>query len=169
MQINFFRRDGVTQSEHDELALQVLKQFRVIYGSAKQQFRDIEETCGVSGSQLWLMHKIAATPGIGVSELANETSIHQSTCSQLLNKLQKRGLVVKVRGMEDQRRVGLELSPEAHELLKKAPGPAEGVLQSALKHLNSKELDTLAGHLSGLISQLRIRNEHYANKHLSDI
>ena len=30
-------------------ALEVLKQFRLIYGSVRQQFRRIEAACGVSG------------------------------------------------------------------------------------------------------------------------
>lgn len=46
---------------------QVLKKFRIIYGSVRQHFREVEQACGVSGSQLWLMQEIANTPDIGVS------------------------------------------------------------------------------------------------------
>ena len=110
---------------NSQLQLQVLKKFRLIFGSVRSQFRDIEESCGVSGSQLWLLHEIENSPGIGVSELAERLSIHQSTCSQLVDKLAARGLAVKERSMKDQRRVGLTLSPSAVAMLKKAPGPAE--------------------------------------------
>ena len=50
----------------DAMALIVLKQFRLIYGSVRQHFREVEHNCGVSGSQLWLLHEIARTPGVGV-------------------------------------------------------------------------------------------------------
>lgn len=67
----------VVAGDHDELSLAVLRQFRVIFGSVRQHFREVEQQCGVSGSQLWLLHG-ARTPGIGVSALAQRLSIHQS-------------------------------------------------------------------------------------------
>lgn len=49
-------------------AAAVLGQFRVIYGSVRQHFQYIEEHCGVSGSQLWLLDEIARAPGAGAPE-----------------------------------------------------------------------------------------------------
>ena len=108
---------GVADAPTDTLAFAVLKQFRLIYGSVKQHFREVENSCGVSGSQLWLLHEIAHTPGVGVSALAERLSIHQSTCSQLVDKLETRGLVSKQRRPDDQRRVGLQLSDKATAVL----------------------------------------------------
>ena len=96
--------------EKIHLSVQVLKKFRIIYGSVRQQFRDIEKVCGVTGSQLWLMQEVANTSGIGVSELAERLSIHQSTCSQLVEKLVGRKLLLKERSKQDQRRVGLRMT-----------------------------------------------------------
>ena len=79
------------------LSLQVLKKFRIIFGSVRQHFREVEETCGITGSQLWIMQEVADTPGIGVSDLADNLSIHQSTCSQLVEKLVARKLIDKER------------------------------------------------------------------------
>ena len=96
------------------LSIKVLKKFRLIFGSVRQHFREVEQTCGVSGSQLWILQEVSNTPGIGVSELAGRLSIHQSTCSQLVEKLVGRGLLIKERSVEDQRRVGLLLTETTH-------------------------------------------------------
>ena len=72
---------------HTTLAKQALKQFRIIFGAVRHHFRDIESTCGISGSQLWLLHEIASHPELGISRLAENLSIHQSTCSLLVEKL----------------------------------------------------------------------------------
>src|ERR1700722_19554262 len=56
---------------HKKLTLDVLKQFRLIYGSVRHHFRQIEETCGVSGSQLWMLHELQKAPGMGVTEVAH--------------------------------------------------------------------------------------------------
>ncbi|MBK9160982.1 MAG: winged helix-turn-helix transcriptional regulator [Nitrosomonadales bacterium] len=158
-------------NDHDkkQLSLRLLKKFRIIYGSVRQQFRDIEQTCGVTGSQLWVMQEIANTPGIGVSELAERLSIHQSTCSQLVEKLVVRKLVSKERGKEDQRRVGLRLTAEAARLIEKAPGPAEGVLPEALNALPATTIQSLDKYLEQVIRQLRTKDDKLADKPLSDL
>lgn len=151
------------------LPLQVLKKFRIIYGTVRQHFREIERTCGVTGSQLWVMQEVANTPGIGVSELAERLSIHQSTCSQLVEKLAARKMVSKERSKEDQRRVGLCLTEEAAGLIKNAPGPAEGVLTEALSDLPVETMQSLDSSLEKVIQQLRIRDDLLAGKPLSDL
>lgn len=97
------------RKRHERLTLEVLKQFRLILGSVRYHFRRIEETCGISGSQLWVIREVSAAPGIGVSALTQKLSIHQSTCSQPVETLVGRGFLTKVRLGNDQRRVGLTL------------------------------------------------------------
>ena len=149
--------------------MQVLRQFRLIYGSVKQHFREVEKKCGISGSQLWLLRQVATTPGIGVSRLAERLSIHQSTCSLLVEKLVGAGLITKQRSTEDQRRVGLKVTSTGKRLLKNAPGPAEGMLPEALKQLPDVSLRTLHVNLSELISHLTTRNENAAERPLADL
>jgi len=160
------RRDP---QQRQVLALEVLKQFRLIYGSVRQHFGRVEEACGVSGSQLWLMQEIGGAPGIGISELALRLSIHQTTCSQLVEKLVSRGYVRKVRSRQDQRRVGLTLSKRAAMALKKAPGPAEGVLPEALAELSDATLLSLSTQLRKVIAQLRLPDEKSAGRPLADL
>lgn len=151
------------------LSVRVLKKFRIIYGTVRQHFREIERTCGVTGSQLWVMQEVANTPGVGISELAERLSIHQSTCSQLVEKLTARKLVSKERSKEDQRRVGLRLTPEAAGLIKNAPGPAEGVLPEALSVLSAETMRALDASLEKVIRQLQIHDDRLAGKPLSDL
>jgi len=152
-----------------QTSLQVLKKFRIIYGSMRQHFHDVEQTCGVSGSQLWVMQELANTSGIGVSELAERLSIHQSTCSQLVEKLVARKLIDKERSKEDQRRVGLRLTETAVNLIKTAPGPSEGVLPEALNTLPLEAMQALNSALENVIAQLRNRDDKLANKPLSEL
>jgi len=151
------------------ISFQVLKKFRQIYGSVRQHFREVERTCGVSGSQLWILQEVANAPGVGVSELAERLSIHQSTCSLLVEKLVARDMIIKERSRVDQRRVGLHLSEATAELLTNAPGPAEGVLPEALMAMPEETLKILDASLGEVIGQLRIRDDKFADKHLADL
>lgn len=159
----------MSRRSKNQLSIQVLKKCRIIFGSVRQHFRDVEETCGVTGSQLWILQEVEKTPGIGVSELAERLAIHQSTCSQLVEKLVTHGLIIKERSKEDQRRVGLCLTEEASKILKKAPGPAEGILPEALQALPEAVLLSLDKSLIDVIGQLSSKDDRLAERPLSDL
>ncbi|MBL8405485.1 MAG: MarR family transcriptional regulator, partial [Dechloromonas sp.] len=89
------------------LPLDVLQQFRVIYGTMRQYFRLVEQCCGLPGSQMWILQEVERTPAIGVTELAQRLGIHQSTCSQLVERLVGLGYLEKQKAATDRRRVGL--------------------------------------------------------------
>lgn len=161
--------DDAPNSTLTELQIQVLRQFRLIFGSVRQHFRDVEASCGISGSQVWLLRDIDANPGIGVSQLAKRLSIHQSTCSLLVEKLVAAGLVSKTRSARDQRRVGLEITPTGQQRLELSPNPAEGILPEALRQLPDVALRTLQVNLDQLICHLSTRNDSDASKPLADL
>lgn len=151
------------------LALDTLRQFRIIFGSVRLQQREIEEICGISGAQLWMLHEIRRSSGIGVSELAVQLSIHQTTCSQQVEKLVARGCVRKTRSTQDQRRVGLNITRSAQKLLEDAPGPAEGLLPEALMGLSDPTLRSLSTQLERLIERLHHTDQQAAERPLADL
>ncbi len=151
------------------LAKQALKQFRIIFGSVRQHFREIEATCGISGSQLWLLHEIATHPELGVSRLAENLAIHQSTCSLLVEKLVKKQLVQKQRLSEDQRKVGLIVTAGGHAVLAKAPQPVDGILPQVLATLDVETLSGLNASLELLIAKLDAQAKSHAEQPLADM
>lgn len=157
------------EDELTEIQMMVLRQFRLIFGSVRQHFREVEKQCGISGSQLWLLRQVATTSGIGVSRLAEHLSIHQSTCSLLVDKLVVGGYLSKTRSATDQRRVGLEVTQAGKRLLRNAPGPAEGVLPEAIRQTPDIALHSLQVSLDELISHLTARNDDDAERPLSDL
>lgn len=156
-------------SNTEGLSLEVLQQFRVIYGTMRQYFRSLEQCCGLPGSQMWMLQEIERTPLLGVSELARRLGVHQSTCSLVVEKLVARGYVQRQKTPEDLRRVGLVLADKGWAALAQLPGPAEGVLPCALAKLPLVALKTLNINLDELISHLNGSDEGFAQTPLADI
>lgn len=169
MTVSTHDTSATSTSDNAKAATNALKKFRVIYGTVRQHFREVEQSCGISGSQLWLLQEIHRTENIGVSELANRLSIHQSTCSQLVDKLAKAKLVIKQRSEQDQRRVGLCVTEQAIAILAKAPSPAEGVLPEALNAMPNDVLLQLDSVLEKVIKQLGVRSHTLETLPLSDM
>lgn len=155
--------------QHAELVAASLKNFRVIFSSVKKHFTQIESLYGVSSSQLWVIWEIHKAPGIKVSELASKLAIHQSTTSNLIEKLVKKSWVVKERAEVDQRVVRLFLTASGLDIIKQAPSSPRGVLIDALEKLSSPELSELHQSLEILISKIKFKDETDALKSLMDL
>ncbi|HSG22484.1 MAG TPA: helix-turn-helix domain-containing protein [Azonexus sp.] len=151
------------------LTMDVLQQFRLIFGSMRQYFRLVEERCGLPGSQMWVLQEVQRTPEIGISELAIRMGVHQSTCSLLVDKLVALGCLTKKKQSTDQRRVGLCLDARGLAALAALPGPAEGILPEALSKLPVVALKTLHINLDELIQHLPGKDDSCAGTPLSEL
>lgn len=152
----------------EERARDALRRFRVVFSTVKKHFQDVESKCGVSGAQLWAISEVAGSPGLRVSELARAMSVHQSTASNLVGDLEKKGLVRKERGA-DQRVVRLYLTEQGNELVARAPKPMMGVLPDALQRLPEDVLNSLTANMDVLINMMQLTDKAAATKPLSDI
>lgn len=133
-------------------ALETLGLFRVIFKSANRHFHEVEKKAGIGGASLWALAEILESDNLTVSALAKAMSVHQSTASNLIEKLEIKGHVVRIRSLEDRRVVHLALTNQGRDVLSKAPPPYRGVLPEALMHMNPEALDQLNSHLTQLIA-----------------
>ncbi len=137
------------QSTHVQ---EVTKQLRIIFRAVQAHSKTVEKACGLSSAKLWMLHEVAETPGLKVSQLALALSIHPSTCSNMLDKLEQLELISRDRSKTDQRTVHLYITDSGRELLAKAPSPPQGKLSDALENLNNEQLAALASGLGELIN-----------------
>lgn len=156
-------------ASHEQLASSALKDFRLIFNSVKKHFKQIEEQCGISSSQLWVLWELHKTPGLKVTELAGKLAIHQSTASNLIEKVAKKTLISKKREDQDQRVVRLYLTKAGQEVVLKAPDSPRGVLREAIDHLPTSDLMQLQNSLDRLIGQMKLKDEADAMKPLSSL
>jgi len=148
---------------------EVLKRFRLIFKAVQQHSQWVETLCGVTSAQLWAMWELSRSPGLRVSDLAKAMSIHQSTASNLLDKLAKKGFVKRERVSEDQRVVTLSLTQEGLDVIGQAPAPAQGILQHALFQLPEAALQCLAKDLDALINEMEIKDDEAASQPLNPL
>ncbi|ENO90191.1 MarR family winged helix-turn-helix transcriptional regulator [Thauera linaloolentis] len=141
--------------------LSVLQRFRVLIRTAQRHSQWIERQSGVTGAQLWVLQELVEVPGLRVGELANRMALHQSTASNMVDRLETSGLIRKERTSADQRVVRLYLTEEGMALLGRAPSPARGVLVEGLRLLDPDELKCLQGELDRLLLQIRDLDEGF--------
>jgi DNA-binding MarR family transcriptional regulator len=140
-------------TDNPDGATRVLRQFRIVFNAVKAHFRQVEREAGVGGAQLWALSVIDRRPGIGVTELARELDIHQSTASNLVRGLAERKLVAARREGSDRRSVALYVESEGAAVLRRAPMPFTG-LPDALASLDAETLARLETDLDKVIAKL---------------
>lgn len=135
--------------------LQALRSFRLIVRSIKLHFQHVQAATGLSGSQLWCLAAVKASPGLRVTQLADTLGVRQATASNLVDVLERRGLLERRRDTKDQRVVHLHLTSDGLSKTHGLPQPSEGVLPDALSRLEPAALERLNSLLDDLIGLMR--------------
>ncbi len=137
----------------------ITQKMRIIFKAVHAHSKRVEKEVGLSSAQLWMLHEIAENPGFKVSQLANVLSIHASTCSNMLDKLEDKQFIFRDRSKKDQRSVHIHITDAGRRLLAKAPQPVQGKLSNALSQLTGAQLTSLEIDLENLIAALHLPDD----------
>lgn len=138
----------------------IVQGFRLVFRSIQEHSRWVERNCGVSAAQLWSLWEIHNHPGIKVTGLSSALAIHRSTASNMLDKLEKKGLIRRERRGPDNRVVRLFLTEAGQGLMAQAPAPAQGALSYALSHLPTGVLKALNSNLGEVTARMQVKEGH---------
>ncbi|WP_430733416.1 MarR family winged helix-turn-helix transcriptional regulator [Ectothiorhodospira lacustris] len=152
----------------DDRVQHVIRHLRVLFRSLQAHSRRISTDCGVSAAQLWALWEMHLEPGLNVSDLSQRLSIHASTASNMLDKLERKGLMERRRADKDQRVVSLYLTESGQTLLDNAPAPAQGALNRALRAMPAAELARLEAGLGILLDTMEARDDQAALRPIAD-
>jgi len=100
------------------------------------------------GVILMLSSRRASTP----FDLSRAMSYDSGSMTRLLDRLEKKGFVVRTRSDADRRMVKLELTPQGHEAARQLPGLGAVVLNEQLRGFSAAEHATLIDLLSRFIA-----------------
>lgn len=95
-----------------------------------------------------------------ITELAETEALAQPTVTQLVDKLERRGLVVRTRGADDGRVVLVSIAAQGREQLEATRAQLRALMRDAVAELDDGELDELAAAsatLGRLIERLQQR------------
>lgn len=133
---------------------QVLEQLRVVLRAAQRHSALIEKQAGLPGAQMWALQEIVDSPGLRVGDLAGRMSLHPSTTSNLLERLESGGWVSKSRNSADQRVVRLFPTDAGRKLVTQSPTPKRGLLPEVLGTMPSDDLAQVYAGLQALVARL---------------
>lgn len=116
----------------EELLVALRKVIRAIDMRSRQLNKDV----GLTGPQLLVLQEVGKNPGIMVKQIAQSINLSPATITSILDRMEARALVNRVRSTEDKRKVGVFLSETGQAALAAAPLPLQ---EHFLNRFNSLE------------------------------
>jgi len=98
---------------------------------------------GITSQQGSILFMVASGKCLLAAELAREYGIDASAVTRLIDRLEKRGLLTRVRSSEDRRAVRLALTAEGHAIAAKMPKIFNSVLDNLLAGFTPEEVGFL--------------------------
>ncbi len=116
----------------EELLVALRKVIRAIDMRSRQLNKDV----GLTGPQLLVLQEVGKNPGVMVKQIAQSINLSPATITSILDRMEARALVNRVRSNEDKRKVGVFLSETGQAALAAAPLPLQ---EHFLNRFNSLE------------------------------
>jgi DNA-binding MarR family transcriptional regulator len=104
---------------------EVLDALKRIIRAVDQHSRRLLVRHGLSTPQLICLRELAKGGPVLTGKLAEQVNLSPATLSGILDRLEVRGFVRRIRQLDDKRRVMVELSAEGQALLEHAPSPMQ--------------------------------------------
>ena len=106
---------------HEELFVSIRKIIRAI----DIRSRKLSKEAGITGPQLIILQELGRVKGITAKEVSTNVNLSQATVTSILDRLETKSFIKRVRSESDRRRVALFLTDEGKEALLSAPQPIE--------------------------------------------
>ena len=129
------------RSREQEAYLSLLRTADALAASVEAKLKEF----GLTGTQYNALRILrgAGTEGLPCSEIGERMITHDPDITRLLNRLEKRGLVVRARAKHDRRVIRGKITAVGLKLLREMDEPVERHNRDMLKHVGPEKLGQL--------------------------
>jgi DNA-binding MarR family transcriptional regulator len=135
----------------------VAAELRPVLLRLARELRKETEQLGITARQATLLWLVKRSPGLSLAELAAEEGISAPAMSGHVDRLERAGLLERLRSSDDRRRVGLRLTDEGERLMRRVRARRTTWLADRLKALEPSELEAIEVAVPALMQLLEAR------------
>ena len=139
--------------DKDETISETMQSLRRIFKAIHDYSKDVSANFGITGPQLWALKTIAQEGTLPLGELSRKMYLHPSTISGVIDRLEDKGYVTRVRENDrgDRRVINVELTLKGKRIVNKAPNPIQGKMVYGLRKLKKDELNLICQSVQKLV------------------
>jgi DNA-binding MarR family transcriptional regulator len=139
--------------EREEAISTIVDDVRRIFWAINEYSRAAVSSTGLTAPQLWALKILDRSAPLKVSELARCMCLHPATVVGILDRLECKELLTRVRSREDRRAVELHLTDLGRKIVTDAPEVAQTMLMKGLNELSAEQIRSV-GEGVGLVVRI---------------
>lgn len=140
--------------KYEELLISIRRVIRAIDLHSKQ----LNKSSGLTGPQLLIMQELGRIKGVMASQVAKNINLSAATVTNILDRLESRNLIERVRSSEDKRRVSLFLTEDGKNKLINAPLPLQDHFIRRFCDINEWEQSQLLSSMQRIATMMDAEN-----------
>jgi DNA-binding MarR family transcriptional regulator len=113
---------------------------------------------GLTAPQLMVLKEIMADQDINIGRVAKKVSLSQATVTNIIDRLENRGLVTRERSVQDKRRVIVRVTEQTREILKNDPSVLQEEFVSKFKELEDWEQNLILSSIQRIAKMMNAEN-----------
>ncbi|WP_409276315.1 MarR family winged helix-turn-helix transcriptional regulator [Neobacillus sp. SCS-31] len=147
------------QAETEKLDMDIVasieKDLRYIAGIIKQKGREMLSNYTITPPQFVALQWLREHGDMTIGELSNKMYLAFSTTTDLVDRMEKNSLVMRVKDPKDRRVVRIHLLEEGERIIDEVIKKRQEYLQDILKNFTSEEIQLLHGNMNKLHHEMR--------------
>jgi MarR family transcriptional regulator, organic hydroperoxide resistance regulator len=142
-----------------ESIAQLEKTLRHISGAIKQNGRKILNNYPITNPQFIALQWLREEGDLTIGELSSKNGLAFSTTTDLVDRMEKNGLVERVRDTNDRRVVRIHVLEKGHRIIEEVILKRQNYLKEVLENFNEDQTNTIIELLNLLHHQMKTVNE----------
>lgn len=143
-----------------EAVSEIIDNLRRIFQSINEYSKTAERATGLTGPQLWALKILESSAPLRVSELAQAMYLRSATVVGIVDRLEAKELVERIRSSTDRRAVELSLTDLGREVAASAPDVAQTLLISGLAGLTNEQFQCVETGMQLMVTLLKAEQIH---------
>lgn len=142
----------------DKAVSETMQSLRRIIKSLQDYSQTVYSHFGITGPQLWVLKTVHQSGSLSLGDLSRRMFINPSTITGVVDRLEKKEYVLRVRNEKDRRVVKVQLTPKGERLARRTPNPIQGKMIYGLKKLKKDELSSIYKSVEKLVEIMEARD-----------
>ncbi|MDN6320234.1 MAG: MarR family transcriptional regulator [Marinobacter sp.] len=132
----------------------VLVALRRVIRATDLHSKRLSKNAGLTGPQLLIMRTIRELGEVTIGTIADKVSLSQATVTTILDRLEHRQLVYRVRSTQDKRKVHAHLTVSGADILSRAPSPLQEEFIKKFQNLHEWEQNMILASLQRVANMM---------------
>jgi MarR family transcriptional regulator, organic hydroperoxide resistance regulator len=156
------RNKGISSETSEDIhtirTKEIVYAIRRLMQAGEHYTKELNKVYNVSAAQINCLIALYENGPLSPSQIARHVMVNSSTITGIIDRLEKKGLVQRLRVSQDRRVITVELTRNGKILAENAPPPIQHKIIDGLKKLSPDEIDDISLTLKRLIDMLDVQD-----------